>query len=221
MSFQYQALEPNSIWVLALYPVIDEGEIACELINQPLLATEDTSYEALSYCWGDVSDRVSITVNGARLGVTRNLHAALRRLRLESEIRWIWADAVCINQDDPFEKSKQVQMMREIYQHASRTLVWLGEGSEHTACGFTLIPRLLKALELKAQTGDDRSFLQLDSEGRTFFDLPPLYALEWRGFLAIFDLPYFKRIWIIQEVAVSSSVEGFCGSDSVAWDDIV
>jgi hypothetical protein len=226
VEFQYQPLTLNSpnfktIRVLGLYPGNNEDEIECCIIEDFLPPDDKRGYEALSYCWGDASDRVAITVNDARLNVTKNLHAALRRLRFEDEIRWIWADAVCINQGDPVEKSEQVQMMREIYQHASRTLVWLGEGSEHTTRGFALISRLLKSLELKAQAKDYRSFLEFNGEGRAFYDLPPPYAPEWRGFYAIFDVPYFTRVWVIQEVAVSSSVEVFCGSDSVSWNDLI
>jgi hypothetical protein len=96
MKFQYQPLPPNSIRVLELHLGSNEAEIECNLINNPPPSNEATAYEALSYFWGDASDCVSIAVNGARLHVTRNLHARLRRLRLESETRRIWVDALCI-----------------------------------------------------------------------------------------------------------------------------
>lgn len=221
MTFQYQPLLPNSIRVLELRPGSNEEEIECNLVNNPLPPNEATAYKALSYCWGDASDWVPITVNGARLDVTRNLHAGLRRLRLESESRRIWVDAVCINQDDPVEKSEQVQIMREIYQQASQTIVWLGEGSEYTARGFMLIPRLLNAWKLKKETGDQRSSQDLDREGRFLYNLPRQYSLEWNDLCNIYDLPYFQRVWIIQEVAVSSKVEVLCGSHLTSWNNLM
>ena len=223
MAYTYQSLPQNlnTIRVLELHPGQEEDEVRCDLIETSLPTQGTTAYEALSYCWGDTSSRIAIFVDGAHLGVTTNLHSALRRLRFEAEKRRLWIDAVCINQDDETEKGQQVRIMREIYQHASRTLVWLGEGSESTARGFRLIPRLLNAQKLKEQEADDRSLQHLGSEGRKFYNLPSQYAPEWRGFLAIFDVPYFRRVWIIQEVAVAPSVTVLCGLDSIPWNDLV
>jgi len=47
--------------------------------------------------------------------------------------RWLWVDAVCINQDDVEEMNTQVQMMGEIYRAAERVVVWLdGRNLTHT-----------------------------------------------------------------------------------------
>ncbi|KAI1329862.1 heterokaryon incompatibility protein-domain-containing protein [Xylariaceae sp. FL0255] len=39
-----------------------------------------------------------------------------------------WVDALCINQDDLDERADQVKLMRNIYQKASTTKIWLGKG---------------------------------------------------------------------------------------------
>lgn len=44
----------------------------------------------------------------------------------KEESRFFWIDALCINQIDHSEKTKQVQMMETIFQTASETAVWLG-----------------------------------------------------------------------------------------------
>lgn len=59
--------------------------------------------------------------------VTQNLHAALKRLRLQNQSRVLWVDAICINQDDTSEKSFQVAMMSQIYSKTTKGLLWLGE----------------------------------------------------------------------------------------------
>ena len=38
----------------------------------------------------------------------------------------LWADAICINQNDVLEKNHQVQYMKSIYSSADRVIVWLG-----------------------------------------------------------------------------------------------
>ena len=59
--------------------------------------------------------------------ITQNLHAALKRLRLQNQSRVLWVDAICINQDDTCEKSFQVAMMSQIYSKTTMGLLWLGE----------------------------------------------------------------------------------------------
>lgn len=56
-----------------------------------------------------------IWLDDVQFSVTKNLHAALLRLRLEQEPRTLWVDAMCINQDDVAEKSFQVALMSDIY----------------------------------------------------------------------------------------------------------
>ncbi|KIM92911.1 hypothetical protein OIDMADRAFT_83786, partial [Oidiodendron maius Zn] len=90
------------------------------------------SYEAVSYCWGNPDDLLEIDCNGKRLKIPSNLGAALRVLRLEDRSRYLWADAICINQSDPLDKAKQVPLMRSIYSRSQRTLIWLGTISDTT-----------------------------------------------------------------------------------------
>lgn len=66
-------------------------------------------------------------VNSQRVLVTKNLHAALQRLRCPDRPRTLWVDALSINQTDREEKTAQVSIMNEIYSSALRCLIWLGE----------------------------------------------------------------------------------------------
>lgn len=60
-----------------------------------------------------------------------NLASALQYIRDKEEEVVLWADAICINQEDLDERSKQVQfVMDEVYKDAEEVLVWLGEESE-------------------------------------------------------------------------------------------
>jgi len=124
----YSPLPPgaDTFRILSLHPGTKDDPISCELITARLspLESNDTTFEAPSYCWGDASNCLPIRVGAGSLLVTRNLHAALQHLRRPwGPPRRIWADAVCINQDDATEKGGQVQMMRDIYRGASHTVV--------------------------------------------------------------------------------------------------
>jgi hypothetical protein len=218
-AFIFRPLSPGYIRILEILPGSETEAVKCHLIYVRL--AEKPSYEALSYCWGDPTNPKPITVDNAQLLVTANLHAALYHLRKRTESRHIWIDAVCINQTHDEEKGQQVQMMRQIYCGACRTVVWLGVGTEATSQGFKLIPRLANVLKLKEEMGDSTFLQRTSSRDLSFFNLPPRYHYNWRNFLAGFDLPYFTRIWIIQEVVVSSEIEVICGSASVTWDTFI
>ena len=69
----------------------------------------------------------AITVKGSSLPVTLNLHTAFQYLRMQDKPRVMWADAVCINQRDPDERSSQVSLMADIYRPAVEVQVWLCE----------------------------------------------------------------------------------------------
>jgi hypothetical protein len=46
--------------------------------------------------------------------ITSNLHAALLRIRGATEVRILWADAVCIDQTNDTEKNHQVGIIGDI-----------------------------------------------------------------------------------------------------------
>jgi hypothetical protein len=86
----------NSIRLLCLQSGVDDEPISCSLvvIDDYVSAPE---YYALSYCWGDANDTTELTCNGRSFPVTKNLYAALHRLRKKAQSQLVWADAICIN----------------------------------------------------------------------------------------------------------------------------
>lgn len=98
------------------------------------------SYEALSYAWGDNSQKLRIILNSGNENksfyVTLNLYSALRNLRKRRTGQTvdrrllIWIDALCIDQENLEERNDQVQRMKAIYQQAKRVVVYLGDYDE-------------------------------------------------------------------------------------------
>lgn len=123
--YEYQPLATKwyEIRVLRLRPGQWLDNISCHLKTVSLDAKP--KFEALSYVWGDPKDVVSIHLSDCTYGVTRDLEAALRRLRRKDSERIIWIDQLCINQEDVEEKSQQVALMQQIYRSCEGALFWL------------------------------------------------------------------------------------------------
>jgi hypothetical protein len=89
------------------------------------------AFYALSYVWGNPTRTHEILLDGKKLGITENLFKAIQDLQRDAygEI-YLWADAICINQDDQTERSDQVLRMREIYHSAASVRIWLGPSND-------------------------------------------------------------------------------------------
>jgi hypothetical protein len=65
--------------------------------------------------------------------------SSLLHLRYEEEDRLIWADGLCIQQSDTAERNQQVDRMGDIYERATRVVVWLGNGDPKIDFGFSVL----------------------------------------------------------------------------------
>lgn len=84
-------------------------------------------------------------VNGTNFPNRENLADALRHLQREDRPGGLWVDAVCINQNDNLEKSKQLLLMKSTYHKATEVVAWLGpatKGSDNQACSDILVDLL-------------------------------------------------------------------------------
>ncbi|KAK1241221.1 hypothetical protein MKX08_001195 [Trichoderma sp. CBMAI-0020] len=200
------------------------SEIACELFQASLCERDDSiSYEALSYTWGQPDVRENIVVNGRPLSVTVNLYLALQQLRQRNEDRILWIDAVCINQKILKERSHQVQQMGEIYKQADRVVFWLGPGTDETNA-FMKSMELLQKHSIRQQC---RSWTREDDRWKTLwgeiqlelsfsYEKSTLGNLQRQGLKILLDRPWFRRVWILQEVANAKSALLCCGTRSVS-----
>jgi hypothetical protein len=132
--------------------------------------------------------------------VTSNLHAALCDLRDESRVSRLWVDALCINQSDLGEKGTQVAMMGNIYVAADRTVIHLGRPDRTD-------DSVLRNLELyfRQPVVQDQDSTQLES-------------LHEQAVKSILSAPWFRRVWILQELVLSKEPLVQCGRHRVSWD---
>jgi hypothetical protein len=132
--FEYQRLvrPEREIRLLELLPSthkLSKFRPACRIFHASL--DENPSFLALSYVWGDASDKRTILVDKRPFRVTRNLFNAMMGLR-ETHSLIIWIDAICINQADDEEKGWQVRLMGAIYRQASGVLAWFGASADNS-----------------------------------------------------------------------------------------
>lgn len=121
-----RCLDDRSIRILSLSPG-PPGDVL-EVRLQPVnIDRPNGEYDAISYVWGDPSRTCRIICNNAEMLITASLHGALTRLRQLDKPRRLWADQLCIDQDNLEEKAVQIPMMDIIYRNANHILVWLGK----------------------------------------------------------------------------------------------
>ncbi|KAI9775711.1 MAG: hypothetical protein M1839_000913 [Geoglossum umbratile] len=216
--FRYDPLPINSNTpVIRLVTVVSAFEYTLtqvSLLDRPC-------YEALSYCWGNPSKRKSIVCNGRTLSITESLYNALRQLQLEHPVLWI--DAICIDQSSSAEKGQQVPLMKNIYEAASRVLIWLGPIENHSGLG--VIHSLLNAKDAQEAQDDQRSWLVLSEAERKGYGLPGLIQSvtdpAYKAFANLLERAWFTRIWIIQELAVSRDAIVMEGFYQCSWTDFI
>ncbi|KAJ3546964.1 hypothetical protein NM208_g1736 [Fusarium decemcellulare] len=220
-SYQYQPLtKTNSIRVLELHPG-RPGDILRFDLNEVQLNV-NASFEALSYEWQDKVGTVPVQCNNEQLLVTPNCKAAMERLRLDSRPRYLWIDAICINQANTKERNQQVAMMTDIYRAATTVLMWLGEETESIRTAFEVLPMMAKARKMFLHASGD---LPLDSPSVGEDDDPHELVkrlLQDEGIVEAFSnllrRTYWSRAWIFQEIVLASSRGvAICGSQHCQW----
>jgi hypothetical protein len=96
----------------------------------------------------------------------------------------LWADALCINQGDNEERSQQVRNMRQIYSRAAEVFCWVGATSDPLA-----LDELFRNMNLYIPGS-----------------LSPVGQYNREIVRDFFSQQYWRRVWIIQEIVVSSNV---------------
>jgi hypothetical protein len=206
--FQYEPLctQEGAFRLLRLHRADDSGQIRCELFNASI-SQWNGRYTACSYVWGKEVSPELILVNGQPAPVTRNLLDFIQAIRLNMQGLHIilWIDAICIDQSSTPERSRQVQIMGDIFKTAARVYCLLDPATEDSDClcelpdhefsSFLAYPRwsLDRPDDLKEQ-GDKR-------HDRVCKVMQQLYGLD-----------YWIRVWIIQEYSVAVEVVIYWGT---------
>ncbi|KAK4179490.1 heterokaryon incompatibility protein-domain-containing protein, partial [Triangularia setosa] len=224
--YQYQPLDlsAGSIRLVRLCKGSYDEQIHCELLETYTHDSEGIPYEALSYTWGGIDRQGFIVVDRASiLQVTDNLYTALVNLRYQHTDRLLWIDAICIDQNNDRERGHQVGQMRKIYQNSEEVVVWLGPGkTAETQLAMKFLGDVNEQVSATDQVWSWRNRKEnwrseLNYRRTMFLErLPDATLAKYRqAFEALLASPWFKRVWIIQEIACSKKASILCGRKSV------
>ena len=231
----------------------DSEPPCCELFKRSLkdddIASDLFRYQALSYAWSTTGDLRTIIVNGKKTEVNANLDDALRGIRSwNCEYRaprrhrpatwfgrdmYLWVDALCINQSNALERSRQVSLMPYIYRKAEQVLIWLGNEparSSRTA-STTQGPLKVSNSEMKPLKWDHNyganAFALLEQLAdevclhRIGYFHDKEYWLAIMGALdRIMHARWWFRIWVVQETVLARGALVMRGPQTISWDKL-
>jgi hypothetical protein len=188
--------EPHDeIRLLTLLPGGHDDPIHCSLRN--VRRNDIAGADALSYTWGEPPAAYETWINDRPFAVRENLYHALKALRLPDSERLLWIDAVCIDQSNLMERNHQVQQMAQIFGSAKSVIVWLGMETDDIRMAFSFFSEayLRGASNRKAMAKDNR----------------------WTAIIQFCQHPYWKRVWIVQEICLGSNIVVVCGKLRMPW----
>ncbi|KAL2075158.1 hypothetical protein VTL71DRAFT_100 [Oculimacula yallundae] len=193
-------------------------------------------YIALSYCWGSLEDTKTIHVDSVEFKATTNLVSALKAIRKlkrktgDGAFTRLWVDAVCINQNDPQERSQQVRTMRQIYSKAQEVLAFAGHCNVEKGTlpmGMSRAQTLSRLKIIHGTSDWDKKPASHNTLHEIQLPSPKIQAIETRELLDFADYarffgePYWNRAWVIQEITVGPQVTVLYGDIEFLWEDIV
>ncbi|KAL8904699.1 MAG: hypothetical protein Q9207_003092 [Kuettlingeria erythrocarpa] len=192
---------------------IEQGALRLEFIEVRL--DEAPAYKALSYTWGPPSTAPCLeNLEGYRM--TPNLTACLSELVDRLPGLW-WIDALCINQDDPDEKSHQVKMMRSIYASAQKVYVWLGPDGDDGQSAVELLYELDR-IKSEGIIVPGKFDIDFRDEDLGKIGLPRTDSSAWRALVSLTSRAYFQRMWVVQELAAApQDISVLCGDIVFSW----
>lgn len=198
--YQFRPLSTSTtIRLIRIYPAKVNGHIACTIHHADEEHQEIIKYHALSYCWGNSrsTEHIYLRDQGNKwyqFQLHENLWLFLDRAWQHGMFnQYFWIDYLCIDQNAHGEKSQQVQRMHIIYRNAALVVIWLQLREKEESGLLECIDLVHRWLSGKMNY---TSFYQLLQDRDDFRFIKR----------NVLSNPYWKRVWIVQEVVVAKEV---------------
>lgn len=208
----YKPLQHNEFRLALLQPGDLHTPISVDLVHANI--TSNPVYDAISYVWGSPYNVLPICCDGQSTNVTVNLHWALLRARLPDRPRLIWADALCINQNDLSERGQQVALMGLIYSRARRVLACMGRDPDGRAAEVASL--LADYGPILTRPRGPVEILQIWQLGAI-----PDKDSRWGSLSAVMAMDWFRRAWVLQEIGLAKEPRVMYGSAEFSYRDLM
>jgi hypothetical protein len=177
----------------------------------------ETNFEAISYVWGSDTKDHEIVHEDQTIAITSNLWTVLQHIR-SNVPRVLWADSICINQEDLEEKAQQVRMMGQIYRSADRVLILIRPNDSGHG---TSVSSLLEEMSAMIRPVIERPDTDLNSFPYLENDAPILEDTRWESFNHLLEQSWFTRGWVAQEAALAKDGQMIWGEHHLDWNDLM
>jgi hypothetical protein len=207
----------------------DDDRICATIETSDLFVTERTMpYRALSYAWGQDTATHNVYLKNQTdtelrpFPVSTNLYQVLQHITSRQGDPsahprwhgWWWIDAMCIIQDEKHtEKGIQINNMKSIYERAEEVFAWIGPGTKATH----------KAMNHVKTSDKNFDAIAFEKGAAAILNDTVRSYKQYRAFMnEILAKPYWSRLWILQELAVSRRVTTIaCGEIELPWNTFV
>ena len=207
--YTYSPLEKGSNFRLLRLNSYHGERLCCSIEH---VRIEGAQYEALSYEWGNPDPYFWIDVEDSNtkfqgsIALTANLYNTLCdiRDRTENSRPTLWIDQICINQHENSEKQHQVNLMKEIYQNASRVVSYLGPSMPSDDAAFDLLQYILDLyhdidLDSHEQVAATKDMCRSSDLYSARFERNFPQKIDQAMWRMLFG-PWTRRLWMVQEV---------------------
>ncbi|KAL1638758.1 hypothetical protein SLS58_008572 [Diplodia intermedia] len=213
----YQPLGERQIRLIEFRLFHDEDRLVPRLYFRSQCKPLDNLpyYIALSYTWSTPQTKLATPkYNGFYMVQNHPVSAIYGFMRKswdegKKKAVFFWVDQYSINQKDLDEKDHQIRYMKEIYQRAWKTLIFIGNPpSRFYESTFRSAFKLLQDFHLAARGPE---------AARTSLVIPQTLS-TMSALAAILTAPWFSRTWVLQEAVVSAeNAVLVCGLIRVKW----
>ncbi|RAR13782.1 hypothetical protein DDE83_002819 [Stemphylium lycopersici] len=201
------------------------------VIDSRTVGTE--RFDIISYTWGDPEPAYESDIPGVTwtLTIAKKKINDIKKLMIEQDIRHLWADCVCINQNDSADKAVEVAKMFEYYKGADRCHILLDMPTvwepQYIVDNLKFLDHILSHMEgsalasgapgilmeerkrLQEWVGKDWAFpIPKTTVGSAAIDMGVLncYSTCVNHVQSLFHNPYFTRLWTFQEMILGKNV---------------
>jgi hypothetical protein len=193
----------------------NDDPLECTLHTAPM---SEVDFEAVSYVWGsDIRDK-QIACDGHTFALTTNLFRVLHRVRQPHASRTIWADLICINQENLEEKSYQVAIMGKIYSCARQVLIHMGGNDNgHSPHVCSLIATICNTIDrtLSLTPNDWNAFPYPKEDDAILIDS------RWDSVSLLLDETWFTRGWVVREAGSAKDCQVYWGKSEFSWNSLM